>query len=137
VIGFLPGPRMSVYFATKHNVLAFSESLAEELRGTGVTVTALCPAPVRTSFAQAARRPPASYLATTKVTAPSVADYGYRMMKRGKPVAVHTVRYKLLISVLIRATPRFALRRLLHRMNAQGGQPAPAARQADRTPAPG
>src|SRR5215475_1751765 len=129
---------MSVYFATKHNVLAFSESPAEELRGTGVTVTALCPAPVRTSFAQAARIPPASYLATTKVTAPSVADYGYRMMKRGKPVAVHTVRYKLLLtSVLIRATPRFALRRLLHRMNAQGGQPAPAARQADRTPAPG
>ena len=137
VTGFLPGPLVSVYFATKHYVLAFSESLAEELRGTGVTVTALCPPPVRTSFAQAARISPASYMATTKVTAPSVASYGYRMMNRGKPVAVYTIRYKLLTSVLIRATPRFALRRLLHRMNAQGAEQTPAAELKDQTPAPG
>jgi uncharacterized protein len=42
VTGFLPGPFMSVYFATKHYVLAFSEALIEELRGSGVKVTALC-----------------------------------------------------------------------------------------------
>ena len=50
VTGFVPGPRMSVYFATKHYVLAFSEALIEELRGSGVTVTALCPPPVKTPF---------------------------------------------------------------------------------------
>src|SRR5262245_58579822 len=55
VTGFLPGPLMSVYFATKHYVLAFSEALNEELRGSGVTVTALCPPPVRTSFASSAQ----------------------------------------------------------------------------------
>ena len=55
VTAFVPGPLMSVYFATKHYVLAFSEALIEELRGSGVTVTALCPPPVRTPFASAAQ----------------------------------------------------------------------------------
>ncbi len=55
VTGFLPGPLMSVYFATKHYVLAFSEALNEELRGSGVSVTALCPPPVRTDFSRAAQ----------------------------------------------------------------------------------
>ena len=40
---FQPGPLMSVYFATKHYVLAFSEALSEEWRGLGVSVTTLCP----------------------------------------------------------------------------------------------
>lgn len=122
VTGFLPGPRMSVYFATKHYVLAFSEALMEELRGSGVSVTALCPPPVRTSFSDAAQITPASYMATTKTTPADVAQYGYRMMKRGKSVAVYSLTYKFLTSFLVRITPRFALRRLLHHLNAQGAQ---------------
>jgi hypothetical protein len=62
-------------------------------------------------------------MATTKVTPAEVASYGYRMMKLGKPVAVHTLRYKFLTSFLIRVTPSFALRRLLHRLNTQGMHP--------------
>src|SRR5262245_21359243 len=50
VTGFLPGPLMSVYFASKHYALAFSEGLVEELRGSGIKVTALCPPPVSSSF---------------------------------------------------------------------------------------
>jgi short-subunit dehydrogenase len=123
VTGFVPGPLMSVYFATKHYVLAFSESLAQELRGSGVTVTALCPPPVSTPFASAAQIAPTNYMATTKVTPAEVASYGYRMMKLGKPVAVHTLRYKFLTSCAVRITPRFALRRLLYRMNTQGTHP--------------
>src|SRR6266498_4729678 len=122
VTGFLPGPLMSVYFASKHYVLAFSEALIEELRGNGVKVTVLCPPPVRTSFSQAARITPASYMATTKTTPHDVARYGYRMMKRGKPIAVYSLSYKFLTGFLIRITPRFALRRLLHHLNAQGSQ---------------
>ncbi len=47
---FLPGPLMAVYYATKAYVLSFSEALAEETRGTGVTVTALCPGPTASGF---------------------------------------------------------------------------------------
>ncbi len=42
---FQPGPGMAVYFATKAYVLSFSEAISEELVGTGITVTALCPGP--------------------------------------------------------------------------------------------
>ena len=47
---FQPGPFMAVYYASKAYVLSFSEALAEELEGTGVTVTCLCPGPVKTNF---------------------------------------------------------------------------------------
>src|ERR1041385_3193307 len=47
---FQPGPFANIYFATKAFVLSFSQALAEELRGTGVTVTALCPGSTRTEF---------------------------------------------------------------------------------------
>ena len=124
VTGFIPGPLMSVYFATKHYVLAFSEALMEELRHSGVQVTALCPPPVRTAFSHAAKIVPASYMATTRTTPSEVARYGYRMMRRGKPVAVYSLWYKFLTAFLVRITPRFALRRLLHRMNAQGSEAA-------------
>lgn len=47
---FQPGPLMAVYYATKAYVLSFSEAVAEEVRGTGVTVTALCPGPTESGF---------------------------------------------------------------------------------------
>ena len=47
---FMPGPLMSVYYASKAYVLSFSEAISEELKGTGVTVTALCPGPTETGF---------------------------------------------------------------------------------------
>jgi len=120
VTGFLPGPLMSVYFATKHYVLAFSESLIEELRGTGVSVTVLCPPPVKTGFVQTARIASGNYMATTRTTPAEVGRYGYRMMKKGKAIAVYSVRYRFLTSVLVRIVPRVGLRWLLHRLNAQG-----------------
>lgn len=50
IAGFMPGPMMAVYFATKNYVLSFSDALSSELRGTGVTVTTLCPGTVKTAF---------------------------------------------------------------------------------------
>jgi uncharacterized protein len=111
---------MSVYFASKHYVLAFSEALIEELRGSGVKVTVLCPPPLSSSFSRTAQIAPVNYMATTRTTPAEVAGYGYRMMKRGKPIAVYSLRYKILTAFLVRITPRFALRRLLYRLNAQG-----------------
>jgi len=55
--GFLPIPEFNVYAATKAYVNSFTESLRAELRGTGVSVTALCPGPVRTEFQSIAQRP--------------------------------------------------------------------------------
>ncbi len=121
VTGFLPGPFMSVYFATKHYVLAFSEGLREELRGSNVVVTALCPPPVNTAFVQTAHIAKGNYMATTKFTPHMVARYGYRAMKKGKGVAVYSLRYKLLTALLVRITPRFVLRKILYRLNSQGG----------------
>jgi short-subunit dehydrogenase len=129
VTGFVPGPWMSVYFATKHYVLAFSEALIEELRGSGVTVTALCPPPVRTPFVSEAQIASSNYMATTKITPAEVAGYGYRMMKRGKPVAVYGLRWKFVMNFLVRITPRFGLRRLMGHMNVQG---APSSQPAVR-----
>lgn len=57
IAGLLPLPQMAVYAATKAYVTSLSEALRAELRGTGVSVTALCPGPVDTEFAAAAERP--------------------------------------------------------------------------------
>ena len=54
---FVPGPGMAVYYATKACVLSFTEALAEELAGTNVTVTALCPGPTATNFGKVAHMP--------------------------------------------------------------------------------
>src|SRR5262245_46257038 len=124
VTAFVPGPLMSVYFATKHYVLAFSEALIEELRGSGVTVTALCPPPVRTPFVSGAQIASANYMATTKITPAELARFGYRMMKGGKPVAVYSLRWKFVMNFLVRITPRFGLRRLMGHLNGQGAQPS-------------
>ncbi|HJZ45892.1 MAG TPA: SDR family oxidoreductase [Roseiflexaceae bacterium] len=120
VTGFLPGPLMGVYFASKQYVLAFSEALIEEVCGSGVKVTVLCPPPVSSSFSRTAQIAQASYMATTKIRPAEVARYGYRMLKRGKPIAVNSLQYKFLTAFLVRITPRSALRRQLHRLHAQG-----------------
>ena len=89
------------------------------------------PPPVSTPFAREARIASANFMATTKITPAEVARYGYQTMKRGKPVAVYSLRWRLLTSFLVRITPRFALRRLLGRLIGRGAassQPAvPAA----------
>jgi hypothetical protein len=61
-------------------------------------------------------------MASTKTNPAEVAQYGYRMMKRGKPIAVYSPLYKFLTAFLVRITPRFGLRRLLHSLNAQGSR---------------
>src|SRR4051812_46462035 len=72
---FAPGPLMAVYYATKAYVLSLSEALANELQGTGVTVTALCPGPVETGFQQRAQMEASRLVAGRKIAdAASVAE---------------------------------------------------------------
>ena len=86
---FQPGPLMAVYYATKAHVLSFTEALAEELSGTGVTATALCPGPTRTEFQQRAGFGDVPLLRGPLVwDAASVARVGWEGAKRGKRVVV-------------------------------------------------
>jgi uncharacterized protein len=89
VAGFLPGPNMAVYYATKAFVRSFSEALSEELRGTGVTVTCVAPGPVATAFlAKAGARRVRMFKAMPKMTAERVARAAWRGFKRGRRLVV-------------------------------------------------
>jgi hypothetical protein len=104
---FAPGPLMAVYYATKAYVLSFSEALANEVRGSGVTVTALCPGPTKTGFADAARMGGSNLFEGPGVMDPvPVAEAGYRGLMRGAAVVVPGLQNKALIQS-IRISPRF------------------------------
>jgi short-subunit dehydrogenase len=83
---FMPGPFMSMYYASKAFVHSFSEALAEELAGSGVTVTAVCPGLTRSQFqSRAGLKRPAGFL---MMEADTVAKIGYRGLMRGKRLVV-------------------------------------------------
>ena len=116
VASFQPGPLMSVYYASKAYVLSFSEALSVELRGTGITVTALCPGPVNTGFAKAANAETINvFKESSGADAELVADYAYRAMMKGKAVAIYGKKFKILI-FFERLMPRSTVRRMLYRI---------------------
>ena len=88
---FQPGPLMSVYCATKHYVLAFSEALSEELREYNISVTTLCPGPTISGFQKRAGFQKSSRLFNSPLTATSkqVAKFGYKKMMKGKRIVIH------------------------------------------------
>ena len=103
---FQPGPLMAVYYASKAYVLSFSEALADELRDSGVTVTALCPGPTATGFAAEAGMEQSRLFSLTKpMSSEEVARYGIRAMEHGKRVAIPGIANKLLTQS-IRISPR-------------------------------
>ena len=115
---FLPGPFMAVYYASKAYVLSFSEALASELQGTGVTVTALCPGPTATGFALTAGAERSRLFTLMRpASSADVALYGYEAMMQGKVVAVHGMLNKL-TTLSLRTAPRWlppAIVRWLHK----------------------
>jgi uncharacterized protein len=103
---FQPGPLMAVYYATKAYVLSFSEALANELSGTGVTVTALCPGPTITEFQKAAGvEKTALFTGPLVMDAADVARAGYRGMLRGQRLVIPGVANNVLVQAL-RVSPR-------------------------------
>ncbi len=102
---FQPGPLMAVYYATKAYVLSFSEAIAEELRNTGVTVTALCPGPTKTEFAATAGMQTSRLFAAGAASAADVAEFGYEATMKGKRVAIPGMMNKL-VSQAGRLSPR-------------------------------
>ena len=84
VAAFLPGPLMAVYYATKAYVLSFSEALASEIAGSGVTVTAVCPGPTKTEFQLRAGIAESPLFQRGVMTSPQVARIGYDAMMHGR-----------------------------------------------------
>jgi short-subunit dehydrogenase len=115
---FQPGPLMAVYYATKSYVLSFSEALAEETRGSGVTVTALCPGPTASGFQAGAEMEHSGLVKGRKLpSAAQVAAYGVKAMNKGDVVAVPGFTNKAM-AASIRFSPRPVVRRLVHRIQA-------------------
>ena len=114
---FQPGPLMAVYFASKAYVLSFSEALAEELRASGVTVTALCPGPTESGFAEAAAMRSSGLVNARRLpTSAEVAADGYRALLAGEVVRVTGLRNRV-VAAGVRAVPRSFARRVVMRLN--------------------
>jgi uncharacterized protein len=113
---FQPGPLMAVYYATKAYVLSLSEALANELEGSGVTVTALCPGPTRTGFQAAAKMERSRLVSGRRIMdAATVARIGYEGMRRGKTIVIPGLRNRLLAQS-VRITPRKTVTRIVRRL---------------------
>jgi uncharacterized protein len=118
IAGFLPGPGMAVYHATKAFVLSFSEALHSELAPRGVRVTALCPGPVPTEFQARAGITRDSYPALLTESAEAVAEQGYGGLKDGRRLVVPGLGNKA-VTVLTRLVPRGLVLAALQRRNRQ------------------
>lgn len=110
---FQPGPFMAVYYATKAYVLSFSEALFEEMRGTGVTVTTLCPGPTTSGFQEAAQLNASRLMNSAFATATSVARAGYLGVMRGKRLVVPGLMNKIQTTLVSHFLPRSLVLRLV------------------------
>ncbi|HEY1342635.1 MAG TPA: SDR family oxidoreductase [Bryobacteraceae bacterium] len=113
---FVPGPHMAVYYATKAFLLSFSEAVAKEVQGSGVTVTALCPGPTRTEFAGAAGITGSNLFRGAVMDANEVARAGYRAMMAGRMETIAGARNRVMI-LGSRLAPRAMLAEITRRLN--------------------
>lgn len=111
---FQPGPGMGAYFATKAYVLSLSEGLHEELRGSGVTCTALCPGATSTEFLEVAGFPQTRAFRLVAQSPAAVARCGHSAFRRGRAVAVSGWLNKL-GTLGVRLGPRALVRRVVAR----------------------
>jgi short-subunit dehydrogenase len=115
---FQPGPNMNVYYATKAFVYSFSYALADELQGTGITVTALCPGLTRTEFqARAMLNPVGGWPA---MDARTVAEIGYRGLMRGKRVVIAGLTNQV-ASFFAKRAPQRLTSAIVRRVHAKAG----------------
>ncbi len=115
IAAFQPGPLMAVYYASKAYVLSFSLAVAEEVRGSGVTVTALCPGPTETGFQERAAIGESRLIKGRKIMdAATVAQAGYAGMLEGAAVVIPGRRNRILAEAN-RFLPRTLVTRIVHR----------------------
>lgn len=114
-VAFTPGPYSAVYCASKAYVLSFSEAIAEEVSGTGVSVTTLCPGPTQTQFAERAKMRNTKVFQGRLSSAVEVAEAGYRGLFHERTTVIVGLANKLLIFSL-RFTPRNLITRIAKRL---------------------
>ena len=112
---FQPGPNMAVYYASKSYVLSFSEALAEELTGSGVSVTCLCPGPTKTAFATGAEMEGSLLFRLLPSDARGVARQGVAAMLAGKRLIVPGILNKVM-AFSVRLTPRPLILKIVKRL---------------------
>lgn len=106
---FQPGPTMAVYYATKSYVLSFSSALQHELKGTGITVTTICPGPTRSGFQDNAEMGGSRLFSMMAIPGSDVvAEFTYKMAMKGKTVAIHGWLNRVM-AFLTRIMPRWIL----------------------------
>lgn len=115
--GFQPGPFMATYYASKAFVVSFSEALAHELRGSGVTVTCHCPGATHTEFAGKAGNDKSRLFQRSGIaSAEEVAGHAYAAMMRGEVLAVHGL-FNALLVFGVRFSPRGMVRSMAAQVN--------------------
>ncbi|MGD0388303.1 MAG: SDR family oxidoreductase [Tepidisphaeraceae bacterium] len=116
VAAFLPGPSMAVYYASKAYVLSFSEALANELAGSGVTVTAMCPGPTKTEFQKRAGIEDSLLFKMRMMDSMTAARIGYGAMMRGRRSVVTGLSNKISVWAM-RFVPRRATAAMARKLN--------------------
>ena len=119
VAAFCSGPYMSVYYAAKAFVRSFSEAVAEEVKGSGVTVTALCPGPTATGFEASAQMGRNSRMFRRAAKAEDVAKAGIRALHRGR-VLCYQGAFTKCMAFLSHLVPRSVTRKFATWMNEKG-----------------
>lgn len=109
---FQPGPLMATYYASKSYVLLFSEALAEELRGSGVTVTALCPGATTSGFQKRAKMEKSRLVAGRLMDASVVARQGVDAMLRGQSLVIPGFKHQV-VAWSMRLLPRSIVPRVV------------------------
>lgn len=93
---FKPGPIMAVYYATKAYILSFSQAVASEIKGTGVSLTVLCPGPVNTKFLKESSDMELQYIDYGKMSDPKeIAGAGMKALEKNRSVYIPGFRNKL------------------------------------------
>ena len=113
--GFLPGPLQATYFATKAFVVSFSEALAHELKPHNISVTALCPGPVKTEFEKTAGMKGGN-LFEKAASAKSTAEKGYRAMEKGKVICISDPILNFLIQYIMPFIPKALIPGMVQKM---------------------
>lgn len=116
---FQPGPYMAAYYASKAYVLHLSEALSRELKGSGVTVTALCPGPTHSEFQERAGMGSMKLFTAASMAARPVAELGYRAMQAGRTMVI-SGWFNAFLAFTTRLSPRILLTWIMERL--QGGR---------------